>query len=212
MNKEEQVIITTEIIETAYRLLTQKLAHGGLTAKNEASFQLELGYILKTLGQLYEFKQADKFHLELEGYLSLKEQSIKSKSERARVDILLTYRDDMNSTSAAIELKFYKKENQREPNNRYDVFKDIANLELYKSHGIDLCYLILATDHPHYVHKERYSADTSDFDFRHNASYKAGSVLRYKTEKPHGPDLSLSQDYSFQWDHVNGLYFLKLRV
>ncbi len=184
MTKEEQVLLTSEIIETAYKLLTQKLAHGGLTAKNGAAFQLELGYILKTLGALYEFKPADKFHLEFETYLNLNSQSIKSKSDRARVDILLTYRDDANSTSAAIELKFYKKENFREPNNRYDVFKDISNLELYKSHGVDICYLILATDHTHYVHKEQYSADTSDFDFRHNASYKAGSVLRYRTAKP----------------------------
>ena len=69
MNKETQIKLSEEIIETAFRLLTNKLAFGGLTAKNEASFQLEFGYILKTLGQLYEFRLEDKFHLEFETYI-----------------------------------------------------------------------------------------------------------------------------------------------
>ena len=212
MQKDNQIRLTIEIIETAYRLLTHKLAFGGLTAKNEAAFQLEFGHILKTLGQLYEFRHEDKFHLEFETYVSLNEQSIKSKSDRARVDLLINYQDENTKTKAAIELKFYKKSNHREPNNRYDVFKDISNLELYKEHGIDLCYFILATDHEHYVNQEKYSSDTTDFDFRDNTEYKANSILQYKTAKPYGPYLQLRQDYKFQWDKVNDLYFLKLKV
>ena len=54
-----------------------------------------------------------------------------------------------------------KKENQREPNNRYAVFKDLSNLELYKKHNIDFCYFILATDLTHYYNQENYSSDTA---------------------------------------------------
>ncbi|KXK52314.1 MAG: hypothetical protein IPM61_13455 [Chlorobi bacterium] len=212
MLKENQIRLTEEIIETAYKLLTHKLAFGGLTARNENAFQLEFGHILKTLGRLYEFRLADKFHLEFETYVSLNEASIKSKSDRARVDILISYQDNSTVTKAAFELKFFKKENHREPNNRYDVFKDISNLELYKDHGIDLCYFILATDHSHYYNQGNYSPDTSDFDFRHGKEYKSGTILRYKTERPYGPDLSLKQDHVFLWDNINDLYFLKLKV
>ncbi|MCE7935669.1 MAG: hypothetical protein DYG96_13915 [Chlorobi bacterium CHB2] len=212
MLKENQIRLTEEIIETAYKLLTHKLAFGGLTARNENAFQLEFGHILKTLGRLYEFRLVDKFHLEFETYVSLNEASIKSKSDKARVDILISYQDNSTVTKAAFELKFFKKENHREPNNRYDVFKDISNLELYKNHGIDLCYFILATDHSHYYDQSNYSPDTSDFDFRHGKKYKAGTILRYKTERPYGPDLSLKQDHAFLWDNINDLYFLKLKV
>ncbi|WP_430614276.1 hypothetical protein [Flavobacterium sp. JP2137] len=212
MLKEHQIKLTEEIVETAYKLLTHKLAYGGLTARNESAFQLEFGHILKTIGQLYEFRLVDKFHLEFETYISLNTTSIKSKSERARVDLLLKYQDDDSTTKVAIELKFFKKNNHREPNNRYDVFKDISNLELYKSHDIDLCYFILATDHSHYCSKENYSSDTSDFDFRHGQKYKAGTTLKYKTAKPYGEDLSLQQDYDFCWDTIKDLYFLKLKV
>ena len=212
MEKENQIKLTEEIIETAYRLLTHKLSFGGLTARNESSFQLEFGHILKTLGQLYEFKLEDKFHLEFETYISLNQISSKSNSARARIDLLLKYQDAKNTTTAAIELKFFKKENHREPNNRYDVFKDLANLELYKKHNIDTCYFLLATDHGHYYNQENYSPDTADFDFRNGKSYQAGTVLNYNTDKPYGPAISLNQDYAFEWDKIGDLYFLKLRV
>lgn len=212
MQKDDQIKLLEEIIETAYKLLTKKLAFGGLTAKNEASFQLELGHILKTLGELYEFRLTDKFHLEFETYISLTEKSLKSKSNRARVDILIKYKDEHWETKSAIELKFFKKENHREPNNRYDVFKDISNLEIYREHGIDLCYFILATDHLHYVNQENYSLSTSDFDFRDGKFYKADTVLKYITEKPYGLDLKLKNSYNFKWNKVNDLYFLKIKI
>ena len=138
MLKENQLNLTKEIIETSYKLLIHKLAFGGLTARNEGSFQLEFGYILKTIGELYEFRLSDRFHLEFETSIILNEVSIKSKTERARIDLLISYQDDENVTKAAIELKFFKKNNHREPNNRYDVFKDISNLEQYKEHDIEI--------------------------------------------------------------------------
>ncbi|WP_212515361.1 hypothetical protein [Acinetobacter soli] len=212
MLKENQIKLAEEIIETAYKLLTHKLAFGGLTTRNESSFQLEFGYILKTLGQLYEFRLNDKFHLEFETYISLNKKSAKSGTDKARVDILIEYKDEKNLTKAAIELKFFKRKNHREPNNRYDVFKDISNLELYKEQGIELCYFILATDHSHYFNQNKYSEDTADFDFRHGKDYTAGKPLQYKTPRPYGPDICLNNNYNFEWDQINDLFFLKLKI
>lgn len=101
MDKKNQILLTEEIIETSYKLLTNKLANGGLTARNESAFQLEFGHILKTIGQLYEFRLEDKFHLEFETYIPLTTQSIKSKSDRARVDLLIKYQDQKSCTRAA---------------------------------------------------------------------------------------------------------------
>ena len=211
MVKEKQLMLTEEIIETAYKLLINKLAFGGIIAKNEAAFQFELGHILKTIGQLYEFGIDDKFHLEFETYISLNKPSIKSKSERARDDILIKYHNDLTITTAAIELKYFKKANHREPNNRYDVFKDISNLETYRENNVDLCYFILATDHSHYVNHESYSAETADFDFRQGSKYGKGTLLQYKTPILY-EDIALENDYIFNWDKVNELYFLKLKI
>jgi hypothetical protein len=209
---KNKIDLLNEIIDTSYKLLINKLANGGLIAGNESSFQLEFGYILKTLGQLYEFRLEDKFHLELESYLPLNSVSIKSKSQKARIDLAIKYKDATTIATAAIELKFFKKENHREPNNRYDVFKDLSNLELYKKNGVDLCYFILATDHFHYYSQETYSIDTQDFDFRHGKLYKSGSILQYKTAKPYGPDIILNQDYTFNWEKINDFHCLKIKI
>ena len=205
-------IIIEEIIDKAFRLFCNKFAYGGITAKNEIAFQCELGIMLKTLGQLYEFKLNDKFQIDFETTVSLNKETIKSKTKNARIDILIKYTLNNKETLAAIELKFFKKANHREPNNRYDVFKDISNLEQYKANGIDLCYFILATDHEHYVTQQEYSKDTADFNFTHGSSYKAGTVLSYRTKKPYGQDLKLKQDYKFLWGSVNDLHFLKVKV
>jgi len=212
MDRQKQLELTNEIIETSYKLLINKLAHGGITAKNENSFQLELGFILKTIGQLYEFRLVDKFQLDFETYINLHEQSIKSQSEKARIDILIEYRDNEYSTKSAIELKFFKKENHREPNNRYDVFKDLSNLELYKKNNIDVCYFILATDHKHYVNQNEYSIDTKDFDFRDKAEYKSNTILEYRTDKPYGNPIKLNNSYNFNWIQIKDLYFLKVKI
>jgi hypothetical protein len=202
----------TEIIETSFRLLEMKIANGGIISKNEASFQLELGYILKVVGQLYEFKPSEKFHLELESYIDLEKKSIKSNSKKARVDIYLEFGDDEQKSKGAIELKFLKKRNHREPNNRYDIFKDISNLEAYKKNGIEICYFYISTDHAHYVNQENYSPDTADFDFRRGSNYSAGRKLEYKTTKPYGPPIKLKGNYQFEWSHQKELYFMKLKI
>jgi len=202
-----------EIIETSFRLLEMKIANGGIISKNEASFQLELAYILKVVGQLYEFQPNEKFHLELESYIDLKKNSIKSKSKKARVDIYLEFGNDKNKIKGAIELKFLKKKNHREPNNRYDIFKDISNLEAYKENGIDLCYFYISTDHSHYVNQKTYSNDTADFDFRNGTEYKKGTILTYKTAKPYGVPIKLMGNYKFKWtEPVENVYFMKLKI
>lgn len=202
-----------EIIETSFRLLEMKIANGGIISKNEASFQLELGYILKVVGQLYEFQPNEKFHLELENYIDLKTTSIKSKSKKARVDIYLEFGNENQKIKSAIELKFLKKQNHREPNNRYDIFKDISNLEAYKENGIDLCYFYISTDHSHYVNQEKYSIDTADFDFRNGSKYKKGKILSYNTEKPYGDPIELKGNYEFKWtEPSDNIYFMKLEI
>lgn len=189
-----------------------KIANGGIISKNESSFQLELGYILKVVGQLYEFHPNEKFHLELENSIELKTASKKSKTEKARIDLYLEFGTESERVSSAIELKFLKKENHREPNNRYDIFKDLSNLEAYKDSGIDLCYFYISTDHSHYVNQEKYSDNTSDFDFRNGSEYRAGAILEYKTEKPYGQPLSLKGNYEFIWKEIENLYFMKVII
>lgn len=201
-----------QIVNIAYDILIQKIGNGSIKSWNEASFQLEFGVILKAIGNLYEFDVDDKFHLEFETGKKFDELSSKSGSNTARIDIFMMFKNKEVCATAAIELKFFKKENFREPNNRYDVFKDLKNLELYKKHDVDLCFFILGTNHSHYVDVQKYSDATGDFDFRDGVTYTKDTVLEYKTANPYGGPIFLNNDYTFIWDKFENIYFLKVEV
>jgi hypothetical protein len=162
-----------------------------------------------------EFAEADLFSIELERNAVVAEGAfVKSKSEKARIDIFLKLEDrytHKKTSCCAIELKFFLKKNHREPNNRYDVFKDLHNLENY-GHECDLRYFIVGTDHKHYF-SQSYSNARGDFDFSDRKSYTAGRQLVYKTPKPYDKPLMLSNSYEFKWERFDDkYYFMKLEV
>jgi hypothetical protein len=204
-----------EIVEFAYTRLREKINGGRICVGNEASLQLQLSALLKSTGELYERNKNEVFSIELEKPVLLSGGLFeKSGTSKAKIDVWISFEDLETKAkhSCAIELKFFKYANHREPNNRYDVFSDIQNLEAYGDFA-DLGFLIVATDHQHYINQDNYSQDTADFDFRHGSSYDAGTVLTYKTAKPHGEPIALTNSYSFAWDECNGgIHFLKLSV
>lgn len=204
-----------EIVKIAFQSMFEKLNGGLITIDNEASLQLHLSSIIKTIGDLFVYSRDELFTIELEKAVSLKDSSFeKSKTSKAKIDIFLTIEDQSKQKkhSCAIELKYFKKANHREPNNRYDVFKDIGNLEKYGQFS-DYGVLLVATDHDHYINKVKYSKDTEDFDFRDGSAYTAGTRLEYRTEKPYGPPMTLNNSYEFKWQHAQGgVSFMLLEV
>jgi len=204
-----------QIVAVAYDRLCGKITGQRIQVANEASLQLQLASILKTLGELYEESPSERFKIELEKSVKLTGGTFaKSGTEKANIDIWFSLEDieSGESHSCAIELKYFKRANHREPNNRYDVFKDLQNLERYGDF-VDAGYLLVATDHLHYINQEAYSPDTEDFYFRHGKSYQAGKELVYRTVKPHGPPITLHNDYTFAWQTVEaGLSFLFVAV
>lgn len=203
------------IVEFAYARLREKINGGRICIENEASLQLHLSSILKSTGELYERSKNEVFSIELEKPVLLSNGRFeKSGTSKAKIDIWISFEDLETKTkhSCAIELKFFKHVNHREPKNRYDVFSDIQNLEAYSDFA-DLGFLIVATDHHHYVNQDSYSPDTADFDFRHGRNYIAGTMLTYNTAKPHGEPIALINSYSFNWDEcAGGIHFLKQSV
>ena len=204
-----------QIVKIAYERLCGKLTGKRIEVANEASLQLQLASILKTLGELYEDTPSERFNIELEKNVTLSDSEfVKSGTGNAKIDIWLSLEDKGSGErqACAIELKYFKRANHREPNNRYDVFKELHNLERYGDF-VDTGFLLVATDHPHYINQKEYSEDTRDFDFRGGSSYRAGTELVYRTKKPYGPPIRLRSSYSFSWRSVESdLSFLFVPV
>jgi len=127
----------------------------------------------------------------------------KKNSESANIDIYLEMHD--SRFRCAVEMKCFLKSNAREPNNRYDAYADLANLEDYLLEHADLGYLVLFTDHPHYFDPnfKEHSIQTGDFCLRQGHIYKAKSELKYDTAKPYGPPITLMCDYEFSWRNID---------
>ncbi len=205
-----QVNTLKKIVEISYDVLLGQVGNGRVIISNEASFQLHFSYILKTVGELMQLSPEDTFTIKLEEPYRSSDSLNKSGTNKAKIDIVIGLRNTNETTSCAIELKFFQKANHREPNNRYDVFLDLKNLEEYVQSGYyQFGMFLVCTDHLHYVNQERYSIDTSDFDFRHDVKYEAGKVLEYRTAKPYGSPISLNNSYHFIWERSGNNYFLK---
>jgi hypothetical protein len=204
-----------QIVSLSFKSLYEKINGGLLVVENEASLQLQISSILKTLGELFVYRRDEIFSIELEKPVKLKSGLFnKSNSSKARIDIFISIENTMTDEkhSCAIELKYFKKANHREPNNRYDVFKDIQNLENYGEFA-EYGVLLVATDHEHYVSQDSYFRDTADFDFRNGTKYKAGTLLEYRKDKPYGSPISLNNSYEFNWlNTIGGISFMLLDV
>ncbi|MEX3746526.1 hypothetical protein [Lysinibacillus xylanilyticus] len=209
--------ILEEIVERSYNLLLAQISNGRICIDNEASFQLQFSNILKVIGELHQFSPNDLFTIKLETPFLSKVELAKSGSKKAKIDITLALENRSipeSKVSCAIELKYFQKANQREPNNRYDAFNDVLNLENYIESGT-YCFgvFIVGTDHTHYVLKDKYSEKTKDFDMRDAVTYVAEKELIYRTEDPYGTPIKLKNNYAFHWDQLsNEVFFMKLYI
>ena len=179
-----------EIVETSYRLLCNKIVGGLVEVDNEASMQMQLGVIMKTIGQLYEFSEHDRFSITLEHVV--KDDAIqtwKSKG-KARIDIMLTLYDGRNSCSAALELKYFPKaDGETVTDNRFYMLADLENLETYLRLGMaDLGYFILYTTNKNYTTDARSGVKIG------NEEAVEGPVTS------NGRTVNLSGSYQLRWD------------
>ncbi|WP_108790340.1 hypothetical protein [Erythrobacter sp. Alg231-14] len=202
MSKADKV---RKVLALAVDSVVDQIASGRIVCENEATLQLHLSRAVMLAAELFLSDKNEVSFVELErpwhGQRS------------GRIDLWFGFRiADGCETTCAVEMKFLKKVNHREPNNRYDVFSDILRLEECKS-MCDLAFVLVVTDHDHYHSQMSYSSGTSDFDFRHGSSYKAGEMMEYRTANPYGPAFSLTGSYDFSWStERNGFRYLLSEV
>ena len=193
-NGNEYIERIRRIVKDAAAKLVAQIRGGRVQCESEATLQLHLGRIIANIADLESVHADEAFSIELEKPVE--------GERRGRLDVWFRLIDaGREEWRCAVELKFFKKKNQREPNNRYDVFKDIARLE--KGGDVaDIAFMLVATDHKHYVNQKKYKPTAVDFDFRHKKSYQAGSELVYNGDYGDG-HITLAEDYRFEWTDVD---------
>ena len=185
-----------ELTERAIEKTIEQLNNGDFGTPNEATLQhhLALNMHLDALGE-----DRPSISMVLEKKVVRAGGNFPKKNRpSANIDIFFVQDDD---TRCAIEIKCFHRANQREPNNRYDAYADIANLEAYLGAHADVGVFVLFTDHPHYYDTNfvAHQVSTGDFCLRQDHIYRAGYELSYRTAKPYGRPITLVNDYPFEW-------------
>ena len=135
----------TEIVDISYRVLCNKIVSQSINIPNEASLQLQLGVILKQVGQLYEFSTEDRFTIQLEDVQDINATQ-KSKNGKARCDIMLKHCKKASKKASSETIT----------DNRFSIWCDLENLENYKEVFSQknqelIGYEILYTNNPNYA-------------------------------------------------------------
>ena len=211
------------IVEMAYNLLCQKIAAESISIFNEASLQLHLGTILKSLGQLYEFSSEDHFVIELEKPFN---KVFTSKSnDAARCDIVIAFkRGGKDMAQAFIELKYFKasldpKSAEATKDNRFGLFMDLENLETYRDASsaqieLPLCYEIAFAQNGTYADPAARSSLKTGNGCWTNQSRTLDEMddrllVRYAKRKP----IHLRGNYKFEWSsYANNKHSLIIRL
>lgn len=195
--------MTIEACESLFRAamdrVTAQINADEIGDFNEATIQHHLAIAL----HLIAIENGEPFSIVLEKRVTRENGGVFPKKQSRKADIDIFYTFGADQTRCAIELKVFKRINHREPNNRYDAYADLANLEAYQGEHSDIGFFALFTDHPHYFDNnfKALSPATSDFCLRQGHRYQAGHELRYQTAKPYGPNLTLERDYDFRWSN-----------
>ena len=198
------------LVEVGLKRVVAKVNSAELLISNEATLQHHLALEI----HLAALERKTGIEMTLEKRVFIEDGALPKGQNKADIDIIFACNSE--EKRCAIELKFFKRGNQREPNNRYDAYADIARLEIYKSKNIcDFGYFILMTDHPHYYDPSfgAHSHATGDFTLRNGAKYESGQVLTYDTATPYGTPLTLKNNYTFDWGNWdNDLKLLVVNV
>ena len=189
-----------QIVDLSYKLLCHKIVAESITVHNEASLQMQLGIILKQIGQLYEFSKNDRLTVELEAWIPIP-STIKSANGRARCDVIIELKSNREVKQAAIELKYFKGgKNEAVTDNRFSLLLDLDNLEQYKKSNPGLlCYEIVYTDNKNYTKPDNRS------------KIKITPTISGNEEEYCGRKIELQQSYSSIWDsYADDHHFLKI--
>lgn len=192
----------TEIVQTSYKLLCEKIAGGMIQIDNEASMQLQLAIIMGTIGHFYEFTPEEHFSLKLEyavknGNL----QTRKSTQNKARIDIYMSLSNDTEKCSVAMEMKYFPKcDGETVTENRLNFLADIENLEAYIRLGMaEIGFFMLYTTNPNYLMDNR-------------SKVKIGNNSMLKDERAESESFIIQGSYNLKWDSIDNKYFLLLPI
>ena len=213
-----------DILQTSWRILKTRFIKRRYEISSEAPFQHYFAHIISTIGDTYCITRTEKFMVDLEVKLEVKNNNNKSKRNYIDITCGFSRGGQEPKEKTAIELKF-KTETQGAQNEaRINVFRDVERLEKAKSeHSFAQGRFYMITDHQVYVNESKTGVGTV-FATHDGARTQANHEFHFPDSKSiEDVKVNLKNSYLFEWEKIDKKpinksdkkeewYFLEIKV
>lgn len=201
---------TYNLINQTWNTFIHQVANGIIEVNKEASMQLNYAYLLRNTLPLIIFEKDEEIEIELE-------RGIPINARLRECDLIVAISKGDEQVYIPIEMKCYKRKTAtgklRGAHDIFmkDLYEDIQLLESYTSiddytDGIQLTM----TDSRSFVHPK--SKNSKNWDYDTSQGYEITNGIEINT--PIGGKevgIKLTGSYLFNWQELNGFYFLTLK-
>jgi hypothetical protein len=216
----DAIIRIDEILDISWRILKTRFIEGRYVISREATFQHYFAHIISTIGDTYCITRSEKFMVDLEEKLEVKNNHDEVKKNYIDITCGFSRGGKEPKEKTAIELKF-KTETQGAQNEaRINIFRDVERLEKAKSeHSFAQGRFYMITDHQVYVNESKTGVGTV-FATHDGARTQANHEFHYPDSKSiEDVKVNLKNSYLFEWEKIDkksdkkeDWYFLELKV
>ncbi|OFE14074.1 hypothetical protein PHACT_10040 [Pseudohongiella acticola] len=194
-------------ISLSWVMFSRKVGNGLISINKEASMQLQYAYVLQQLLPLITFHDAEKFEIELETGVRVKDRS-------REIDLLFSGEFESQRHIIAIEMKCYRtlaaSGGKRGATDIFmkDVYEDLHLLEQYESEGIvQEGVALVMNDMKRLIHPPRKDAKCWDYDISHGSSF--GPIQLSTPIGGREISINLEKTYSLDWINYGKFWFLE---
>ena len=220
----DAIIRIDEILDISWRILKTRFTKSRYVISREAPFQHYFAHIISTIGDTYCITRSEKFMVDLEEKLEVKNNNDEVKKNY--IDITCGFSDgkeDSQGKKTAIELKFKTKGQSAIDDGRIAAFKDLNKLELAsKEDSYAQGRFFMITDCQTYIIESKKGKVGKEFPTHDEAETQASQTFCYtkkKNKQKKEMKFTLDNSYHFKWEKIDkkidkkeDWYFLELKV
>ena len=191
------------VLDQSWKIFKSQFIHGRHEVNKEAPFQHHFAQIIRSVGNLYSIGEKDLFKVDLEA----KCLDVKGKSKY--LDVTCEFVDHI---TCAIELKFKTAKQGAQDYGRIDAYVDIEALEIVTSSKFNTGKFYMITDSTAYVNASGRGVGT-EFSMHDGNKSEAGKEFWWpKCKGREDVKVKLNNSYLFEWEKIDGWYFLDITV
>jgi hypothetical protein len=196
-----------EILKLSWRILKTRFIERRYEISSEAPFQHYFAHIISTIGDTYCITRTEKFMVDLEVKLEVKNNNDKGKKNYIDITCGFSRGEEDSQEKTAIELKFKTKGQSAIDDGRIAAFKDLKKLELAsKEDSYAQGRFFMITDCQTYINESKKGKVGKVFPTHDEAETQASQTFCY-TEKINKQkkemEFTLDNSYHFKWEKID---------